>query len=259
MEHNPGRFVSDTIRRLATALGRKLGGLWTSVSVVAFLGFTVAGAAVAGFVAIADGVLEGQTSAFDEAVLRWLAASRRPWLDVAALQITALGNAATLVVVALAAAAVLWGARRKVSVALLALSLATGTAVNLVLKHVFNRPRPEVVTHTVEALTASFPSGHAMMSAVTYGTVAYLVGRMAHGTARWITWTGAAVLVLLVGLSRMYVGVHYPSDVAAGWLGGIAWTGLLVLIFQLLGLFAREMPEIRRAESDLPEERRGKG
>lgn len=246
--------VKDGLHAMAAALRRTVGGLWASVSVVAGVGFLIAAVAVTGFVAVADGVLDGQTRAVDEAALRWLAAARTPWLDVVALQVTALGNSATLVVVALVAGAVLWSARRRVSVALLLLSLATGAGMNTILKQVFHRPRPQVVPHTVEVMSASFPSGHAMVSAVTYGTVAYLVGRMGRGSFRWVTWSGAALLILLIGLSRMYVGVHYPSDVLAGWLGGAAWTALLVLIFRVLGIFAREMPEMREAEPDLPEE-----
>ncbi|MGK7312623.1 MAG: phosphatase PAP2 family protein [Candidatus Longimicrobiales bacterium M2_2A_002] len=60
---------------------------------------------------------------------------------------------------------------------------------------------------------------------------------------RWATWAGATVLVVLIGLSRTYVGVHYPTDVLAGWLAGVAWTGLLVAVFRLLGAFTGEVPE----------------
>ena len=95
-----------------------------------------------------------------------------------------------------------------------------------------------------------------MMAAVTYGTVAFLVGRMARGPVRWTAWTGAAVLVGLIGLSRLYVGVHYPSDVVAGWLGGMAWTALLVVLFHVLGAFVDEMPELGRAEPELRSDRR---
>ncbi len=224
--------------------------VWASLSAVAVALFVLAGATVLAFVAVADEMVEGETRAFDESILHWMASIRRPWLDVAALQITALGNAATLIVVAAVAAAVLWAGRRKVSVALLGLSLVTGTAVTFILKRGFHRPRPQVISHTVEALSASFPSGHAMMSAVTYGTVAVLVGRMAGGRVRRVTWGGAALLVVLIGLSRLYVGVHYPSDVLAGWLGGAAWATLLVLFFRVLGVFARELPEVREAEAE---------
>lgn len=251
----PGpKKILSAIRFVAVALGRRLDAWWAGISLLTAVGFLLAAGAVTGFVAVADEVLEGETQAVDEAILRWLADVRIDWLDTVALQITALGNAATLIVVALSAAAILWAARRKVSVALLLVSLTSGTLVTYALKFGFDRPRPRVGAPIAEAITASFPSGHAMMAAVSYGTVAFLVGRMAPGRVRWITWAGAALLVVLVGVSRLYIGVHYPSDVVAGWLGGIAWTALLVLLFRLLGAFAEEMPELGRAEPELSAE-----
>lgn len=221
------------------------------MSVVAAMGFLGVGAALLGFVALADEVMEGDTQRMDEALLKWVAAMRRPGLDPLALQITALGNVATIILVGLMALALLWAAKRRVSAVLLLLSLGTGTAVTFLLKTFFDRPRPQVVTPIAGALTSSFPSGHAMMSAVTYGTVAYLVGRTTGRRARWLTWTGAGVTIVLVGLSRLYVGVHYPSDVLAGWLGGVAWVGMLTLLFRFLGAFATEAPEIWAAEAKL--------
>ncbi|MDX1673616.1 MAG: phosphatase PAP2 family protein [Longimicrobiales bacterium] len=244
-------MIPDSVERLARAAMDRAGAWWAGVSLVAAAGFALAAAGVVGFVALADEVLEGETRRFDEAVLHWLADARTDWLDTVALQITALGNAATLAVVALAAAAILWAARRRVSVTLLALSLVSGTLVNQLLKVLFDRPRPEI-DPLVEALTASFPSGHAMGAAITYGTVAYLVGRMAGIRVRRATWVGAAFLVLSIGVTRMYVGVHYPTDVLAGWLAGVAWTGLLVALFHFLDAFADELPAAGPLESELP-------
>lgn len=237
--------------RIVRTMVRRMGTLWTGVSLVAMAGFLLAAGAFVGFAALADEVLEGETQRVDEAVLEWVAGHRVDWLDTVALEITSLGSVATLVVVALSAAAILWAGRRRVSVALLFLALSTGAAVNFILKAVFGRPRPRVVAPLADALTASFPSGHAMMAAITYGTVAFLVGRMAKGALRWVTWAGAALLVVLIGLTRIYVGAHYPSDVVAGWLAGIAWTGLLVALFRALGAFAREAPELAAMEPEL--------
>jgi len=90
-----------------------------------------------------------------------------------------------------------------------------------------------------------------MSAAITYGTVTFLVGRMATGAVRWLTWAGSAGLIVLIGLSRLYLGVHYPSDVLAGWLGGIGWTALLVLICHMLGILAEDMPGLGEAEPEL--------
>lgn len=236
---------------LAKAQRGRLRSLWASLSVLATVAFLLAGGALVGFVALTDEVLEGETEQVDHAVLRALEGMRLEWLDPVALEITALGNIGTVVIVSLSAGAILWAAGRKVSFVLLLASVVTGILLNHVLKLVFDRPRPEVVARLAETATTSFPSGHAMLSAVTYGAVAFLVGRMARGGVRWATWLGAALLVILIGSSRVYVGVHYPSDVLAGWLAGVAWTALLVALFRVLGVFSRELPELERAEPDL--------
>lgn len=240
------------IRRAARSLRGHAKTLVAEASIASLLLVALAVGAVVGFVQVTEVVLGGASQDLDLAALEWFHDQRRPGLTSLAGQITALGNAATLAVVTLAAAAILWAGGRRVSVYLLLLSVVTGTIMTFALKAVFDRPRPEVPYATGEPLSASFPSGHALMSAVTYLTVAYLVGRMAHkGPVRHATWAVAGLLVVLIGLSRMYVGVHYPTDVAAGWLGGVAWTILLAGAFRVLGVFAQEMPEIREQEEDI--------
>lgn len=239
---------------LLRALARLIGGVWASVSIVTGVGVLVGTAAITGFVVLADEVLQGETERIDGAILDRVAGPRTEWMDLMALQITALGNIATLLVVTLTATAILWAARRKVSVALLIASVFSGIGANFVLKAAFGRPRPDVEATLAETLTASFPSGHAMSAAITYGTVAFLVGRMATGAVRWLTWLGATGLIVLIGSSRLYLGVHYPSDVLAGWLGGIAWTALLVLIFHMLGILVEDVPGLAEAEPELERE-----
>lgn len=221
-------------------LKERLDPLWRRLSLMTVLGVLLASVAVTGFVALADEVLEGETEAVDRAIMTAVSDFRTDALDVVAIQVTALGNLATLTVVALAAVAILWASRRRVSVALLLVCGSSSVLVSYLLKRFFDRPRPGVADPLAETLTASFPSGHAMGAAVVYGTVAFLVGRMAAGGVRWATWIGATVLVVLIGASRVYVGVHYPSDVAAGWLGGIAWTAVLVVLFREFGVLEAE-------------------
>src|SRR5690606_36751376 len=103
-------------------------------------------------------------------------------------------------------------------------ALGGGQILIHLLKHAVARPRPEVVSHLVEVSTLSFPSGHAMGAALTYGTLAVLAARFAPGRASKICLGVLAVLItLLVGMSRVYLGVHWPSDVLAGWCAGAAW------------------------------------
>jgi undecaprenyl-diphosphatase len=99
-----------------------------------------------------------------------------------------------------------------------------GTAISEGLKMGFNRPRPDLVAHVVETTSMSFPSGHAMLSAVTYLTLGALIARTQEKKRLRGYVLGAAVLLtLLIGASRVYLGVHWPTDVLAGWCLGAAW------------------------------------
>ncbi|WP_439816907.1 phosphatase PAP2 family protein [Zavarzinia sp. CC-PAN008] len=181
--------------------------------------------------ALASEVMEGETQALDEAILLAL---RQPgdhaqpigplWLQVALTDVTALGSITVLALVTLATAAYL-AMRRRGGQALVAIAAGGGAlALNTLLKSVFLRPRPDLVAHGVDVYTSSFPSAHAMVSAATYLTLGALVAKVEADTARKIYLMGLAVgLTLLVGLSRIYLGVHYPSDVLAGWTAGAAW------------------------------------
>jgi undecaprenyl-diphosphatase len=109
-------------------------------------------------------------------------------------------------------------------VLLLLAATVGGILLNDVLKGLFGRPRPDTALHLTEVRSLSFPSGHAMESAIIYLTLAALMARLVQGrTLRLYVLAVAALVTLLVGLSRVYLGVHYPSDVLAGWTAGLAW------------------------------------
>jgi undecaprenyl-diphosphatase len=184
-----------------------------------------------GFIALAGNVLEGDTQHFDE---RLLAAFRNPdnperpigprWLPGTAMDITALGSAAVLglAVAAVAGFLLLQGSWR--SALFVVIASSGGWLLNSVLKEVFGRARPEVVPHLREVMTLSFPSGHAMTSAAVYLTLGALLMRIAKRPLTKFYCMSAAMLVTaLVGASRVYLGVHYPTDVLAGWLLGLSW------------------------------------
>ena len=199
------------------------------------LGFLAGGFAVLvlviGFLGLGGLVLEGGTQEFDERVLRALRRSGDPstplgpsWLQGVALDITALGSATVLglAVAAILGFLLLQGMRRTALFVLVA--SAGGGLLNHVLKAFFQRPRPAVVPHLREVLTLSFPSGHAMTSAAVYLTLGALLMRIAERRLTKIYCMAVAMLLtVLVGVTRVYLGVHYPSDVLAGWLIGMSW------------------------------------
>ena len=199
------------------------------------LAFLVGGLALVllllGFASLSDLVLEGETQDFDDRVLRALRRADDPslpigpaWLRGAALDITALGSASVLglVVAAIVGFMLLQGLRRT---ALLVLVASTGGWVlNSLLKELFQRPRPEIVPHLREVLTLSFPSGHAMTSAAVYLTLGALLMRVADRPVTRMYCMGFAMFLAgIIGVSRVYLGVHYPTDVLAGWLVGLSW------------------------------------
>jgi undecaprenyl-diphosphatase len=193
---------------------------------------------VLGFATLSDLVVEGETQQFDDRILRALRHSDDPsrpigprWLQSAALDITALGGGWVqgLVVLAIVGFLGLQGMRRT-AMFVFAASVG-GMLLNSGLKELFQRPRPEVVPHLRAVLTLSFPSGHAATSAAVYLTLGALLMRI---TERRITKVYCMVMAMLVtglvGSTRVYLGVHYPTDVLAGWLVGLSWALLCWIV-----------------------------
>ena len=199
------------------------------------LAFLVGGLALVllllGFASLSDLVVEGDTQDLDDRVLRALRRADDPsvpigpaWLRFAALDVTALGSASVLglVVAGVAGFLILQGLRRTAVMVLVA--SAGGWLLNSLLKELFQRPRPTVVPHLSEVMSLSFPSGHAMTSAAVYLTLGALLMHVADRPATKIySMTCAMLLAGLVGVTRVYLGVHYPTDVLAGWLVGLSW------------------------------------
>jgi undecaprenyl-diphosphatase len=176
-------------------------------------------------------VAGGETRQIDMALLLALRDPRDshvpvgpPWLAHAAQDVTALGGFAVLTLLTTAAVGYLALARRFLMLAFLMLASIGGTALSMLLKGVFARPRPDVVPHLVQVSSPSFPSGHSMLSAVIYLTLGTLLARVVTGYRfKVYIVTVALCASFLVGLTRVYLGVHYPSDVLAGWIVGLTW------------------------------------
>lgn len=186
---------------------------------------------VLAFAAIVDEALEGETRGFDERILRALRRADDPsqpigpfWLEIMMGDFTALGSHAVLLLIGAVALGYIVMLRKWLSALLLVISFGGGMALNSLLKLGFDRPRPELVAHLVEVHTASFPSGHAMLSAACYLTLGTLLAGVTPTKRLKAYILGVAIaLTLLIGGSRVYLGVHWPTDVLAGWCLGAAW------------------------------------
>lgn len=199
----------------------------TELVVLAALGAVVAGCGV--FLVAADAIDgSGQT---DERILLMLREPGDPsdpigprWFEEAARDVTALGGTAVLTLLVAAVLGFLVIARRTHAALLVFGATVGGAVLSTLLKGAYARPRPALVPHLSYVTSASFPSGHAMLSAVVYLTLGALLARQVAGRWARAYFVGVAVvLTLLVGASRVYLGVHYPSDVVAGWAAGVAW------------------------------------
>ncbi len=184
-----------------------------------------------GFVILADEVSERETQSFDESVMLALRRADEPsipigpvWLRESARDVTALGSPTVLALVTLAVCGFLVLVRHFRSLLLVLGSTLSGAVLNILLKDAFARPRPRVVPHLTEASSSSFPSGHAMLSAIVYLTLGALLAQLTE--RRWLkayVLGVSLVLCFLVGLTRVFLGVHYLTDILGGWMAGLAW------------------------------------
>lgn len=181
----------------------------------------------------------GEVTQFDREILLAMRNQNGPagpsWLLEAARSITALGGHTVLTIVVLIVASYLLLLRDNVTAGFVVAAAITGTIFNTFLKALFDRTRPDFVTHLTDVVTASFPSGHAALSAVVYLTLGALLAGTHRSFVLRVYFIGVAVLlVILIGLSRIYLGVHYPTDVLAGWCFGTAWALICWLTLKAL-------------------------
>jgi undecaprenyl-diphosphatase len=188
-------------------------------------------AALFAFFKIANAVGAGSTRSFDEAIIL---AMRTPgnladpvgplWFQEMVRDFTALGSTGVLTFVVFAIAGFLAMTAKGHAALFVLASVGSGVLLSETMKWIHSRPRPDLVPHGAEVYSASFPSGHSMMSAVVYLTLGALLARtQANRSVKVYILTLAAVLAMLVGLSRVYLGVHWPTDVLAGWTLGGVW------------------------------------
>lgn len=195
-----------------------------------------------GFVELADEVMEGETAGFDERLLLSMRTPGEvenpvgpPWIEEIGRDITALGGNAFLTLLTAAAFGfLLLDGKKRIAMVLLFATLGA-LAVSTVLKSTIDRDRPQLVPHHSAVYTQSFPSGHSMLSASTYLTMGALLARVQRRRRIKIYLLSIAViLTVMVGISRVYLGVHWPTDVMAGWTAGAAWAMLSWLLARWL-------------------------
>lgn len=227
---------SNSTSRVDRALPRR----WPELPVV--LAFIALAGALWAFGWIANEVVQGGGHGVD---LRIMLLLRNPddrmdpigprWFEEMARDLTALGSVGVLVLITALVAGFLLLARRRAAALLVTLCLGGGWLLTMALKRGFDRPRPDLLPHGTTVFTASFPSGHAAMSAIVYLTLGAMLARLQPTRALRVYIMSAAVsLTLLIGTSRVYLAVHWPSDVVAGWTIGAAWALACWLVMRTL-------------------------
>ena len=185
-----------------------------------------------GFASIADAVGDnGRIAAADTGLTQWVEGHDTEWGESFFTGVSMLG--APILVGIIVIATIVFARRRDwLRATALPLALASGAGLNALLKHVFHRGRPQFATEFISHASWSFPSGHAMESMVGYGMLVAVTLHQLHGsTRRRLVIGAAAVLIFMIGVSRVYLAVHYLTDVVAGWLAGGAWLFVCITAF----------------------------
>ena len=224
-------------RRIARAVKISMAYLRRTEALVLLSALGVVGG-VLSFAAIADEMREGETKVLDQRVLLWFRQADDPgrvigppWVGEAARDLSAIGSMAVLILVVFLFAGFLILLRRRRAAEFAILAPSTGAFLCYLLKGVFDRGRPDLVPHLDVVSFASFPSGHSMLSAIVYLTLGGLLAQMVRSRRlKAYALASAMLLAFLVGMSRIVLGVHYPTDVLAGWAAGLAWAFLWLLI-----------------------------
>ena len=236
------RALLENRRGIFRALANRLS---VAAAVWLAMGLGMSAFVVWAFAELADGVIEGESQAFDRAVLLWIHNHSPGWLDTPMRLVTALGYYWVVLPLLAGAVLVFYLEGWRLSAVLLIVSTAGGVFLTTVLKAVFRRARPELFESGYTASFFSFPSGHATVAVGFYGALTLILAYRLRGLARWAVVSGGVLLVLLIGFSRLYLGVHYPTDVLAGFLAAPLWVisvgAVYVVWLSIRGLRAAEL------------------
>ena len=231
MEHSSGGDIGDVVRHTPWLYGAAA----AVAAAVLFIGI------------LGDAIEDGAQFSFDKAILLWARGGSAhgvpigpDWFRAAMLDVTAIGGVTVLVLMVALVAGFLALQRHWLTLALVLGGTISGSLVVTLIKNIVGRARPTVVDHLVNVSTLSFPSGHAANSAIVYLTMATLLSQLVERrAARTYLFVAAAAIVTVIGASRIYLGVHWPSDVLGGWAFGTLWA----VAWWAIGAWAR----LRRA------------
>jgi undecaprenyl-diphosphatase len=246
--------VWDVIFSVLRLIGRFASNAYAMFGIFFLSGALIAIVCTWAFSEIAEHVRAGGTQAFDDTIMRWIAQHQYHGLQVAMLEITSLGTGTVVTMIVAIAGLFLWLNQHQHSAILLIAATLGGMVLDNLLKIGFNRPRPEIFEWGTYAVSSSFPSGHAMSSVIVYGTVAYLAARLQRNVrSRVLTMLIAAIIIVLICASRLYLGVHYPSDVIAGVVIGLGWAGFCMAVLEAAQLYAKHnAPQMLEHEVPAP-------
>jgi membrane-associated phospholipid phosphatase len=205
--------IRSAFKTMAERLGPRMG-----------IGLMAAAIVMVLFAVLASEVLEGETQHFDDAVRMTVYGVASPHATSVLYAVTQLGSPLLLIPGTLVCSLLFLHLRRIRGAILLTLTMVGVTLLNWILKAVFQRPRPLPFFGLTTPTSYSFPSGHALAAFCFYGALAALVtARLRSPLLRALVWAGAAVVIVAVGFSRLYLGMHYPSDIVAGYATGFVW------------------------------------
>jgi undecaprenyl-diphosphatase len=227
-----------------------------NVELGALFVLAVAIAGIWAFAELADEVIEGTTRSLDNDLLLLLRTPGDPgdpigpdWVEEIMRDFTAMGGIAVLTLTTFAVAGFFLLRKKFPSTIYLFVAVGGGLLLSTLAKTLFDRPRPDLVPYGSVVHTASFPSGHSMLAAVVYLTLGVLVARtLPRRRLKVYVMSLAALVTILVGVSRVYLGVHWPTDVLAGWLAGVAWACLCMLGARWLARRGDVEPEARQEQ-----------
>lgn len=224
-------FSKELLRKeISPRVSRRL-GLTMTVGLAA--GLLLSLGVIALFANIVEEVAEGESRRFDETILLFIHYYTPGWLDGPLRIVTTLGYYRVVLPLLAVAALIFYRKGWKLSANLLVVSTLGGMVLTTALKTLFRRSRPELFDSGYDASFYSFPSGHATMAVGFYGALTLLVAWRLGGFRRWAVVTAGVALVLLIGFSRLYLGVHYPTDILAGFLAAPLWVSFIGISYFL--------------------------